>query len=288
LSRRSASVTNPAEISPAALYTRIFGADFRDPNSADFKPDPRVMVRRSVLSGVTDQREALLKQVGANDRQRLDEYFTAVRQLEQQLDLQLQKPEPLAACSASAQPTDAEIGTEIDSVVANHKLFAQILAHAVACDQTHVMNVVFGEATSPLRKAGTAMTHHIYTHEEPMDPKLGYQPNATYFMGRIVETLAMYLATLDSIKEGDHTLLDRSMLLAHSETGFAKIHALENIPMFICGGTNGKMKTGQHLKMEGEPVTRVGLTIQQSLGVPVESWGTMSLNTSKPLGELMV
>jgi hypothetical protein len=288
LSRRSASVSNPAEISPAALYTRVFGADFHDPNSADFKPDPRVMVRRSVLSGVTDQREALLKQVGANDRQRLDEYFTAVRQLEQQLDLELQKPAPLAACSNPAQPTDAEIGTEIDGVVANHKLFAQILAHAVACDQTHVTNVVFGEATSPLRKAGTAMTHHIYTHEEPMDPQLGYQPHATYFMGRIVETLAFYLQTLDSIKEGDGTLLDRSMILAHSETGFAKIHALENIPMFLCGGAGGKIKTGIHIKADGEPVTRVGLTVQQALGVPVDSWGTMSLNTSKPIGELMV
>lgn len=288
LSRRSASVSNPAEISPAALYTRVFGPDFRDPNSADFKPDPRTMVRRSVLSGVTDQREALLKQVGMNDRQRLDEYFTAVRQLEQQLDLQLQKPAPLAACISPAQPTDAEIGTEIDNVVANHKLFAQILAHAVACDQTHVTNIVFGEATSPLRKAGTAMTHHIYTHEEPMDPQLGYQPHATYFMGRIVETLAFYLATLDSIKEGDGTLLDRTMMLAHSETGFAKIHALENIPMFLCGGAGGKIKTGMHIKADGEPVTRVGLTVQQALGVPVDSWGTMSLNTSKPISELMV
>ena len=90
------------------------------------------------------------------------------------------------------------------------------------------------------------------------------------------------------LEEGDHSLLDRTMMLAHSETGFAKIHALENIPMFICGGANGKLKTGQYLKLDGEPVTRVGLTIQQALGVPVESWGTMSLNTSKPLGELMV
>jgi len=288
LSRRSASVLNPAEISPAALYTRVFGPDFKDPNAADFKPDPRVMVRRSVLSGVTDQREALLKQVGASDRTRLDEYFTALRELEQQLDLQLQKPAPLEACSKTEQPTDATVGTEIDNVVANHKLFAQVLAHAIACDQTHVMNVVFGEATSPLRKAGSAMTHHILTHEEPMDNKLGYQPQATYFMGRIMESLAMYLATLDSIKEGDHTLLDRTMLLAHSETGFAKIHALENIPMFVCGRANGKLKTGIHVKAEGEPVTRVGFTLQQSLGVPVENWGTMSLNTSKPVSEIMI
>jgi hypothetical protein len=288
LSRRSASVLNPAEISPAALYTRVFGPDFRDPNAADFKPDPRIMVRRSVLSGVTDQREALLRQVGSNDRVRLDEYFTAVRQLEQQLDLQLQKPAPLAACSSPAQPADAEIGTEIDNVVANHKLFAQILAHAAACDQTHVFNVVFGEATSPLRRAGSAMTHHILTHEEPMDDKLGYQPQATYFMGRIMESLAFYLQTLDSIKEGDGTLLDRTMLLAHSETGFAKIHALENIPMFIAGGAGGRIKTGLHVEATGEPVTRVGFTIQQALGVPVENWGTQSLNTSKPIREIMI
>ncbi len=288
LSRRSASVLNPAEISPAALYTRVFGPDFRDPNAADFKPDPRVMVRRSVLSGVTDQRDALLRQVGAADRVRLDEYFTAVRQLEQQLDLELQKPAPLAACSSPSQPTDAEIGTEIDNVVANHKLFAQILAHAAACDQTHVFNVVFGEATSPLRRAGSAMTHHILTHEEPMDDKLGYQPQATYFMGRIMESLAFYLQTLDGIKEGDGTLLDRTMLLAHSETGFAKIHALENIPMFIAGGAGGRIKTGLHVAAPGEPVTRVGFTIQQALGVPVDNWGTQSLNTSKPISEIMI
>jgi hypothetical protein len=288
LSRRSASVLNPAEISPAALYTRVFGPDFKDPNAADFKPDPKVMVRRSVLSGVTDQRAALLQQVGASDRTRLDEYFTALRELEQQLDLQLQKPAPLEACSKSEQPTDAEVGTIIDNVQANHKLFAQVLAHAIACDQTHVMNVVFGEATSPLRRPGSAMTHHILTHEEPMDNKLGYQPQATYFMGKIMESLAMYLATFDSIKEGDHTLLDRMMLLAHSETGFAKIHALENIPMFVCGRAGGKIKTGIHVKAEGEPVTRVGFTLQQALGVPVENWGTMSLNTSKPVSEIMI
>ncbi len=288
LSRRSASVLNPAEISPAALYTRVFGPDFRDPNAADFKPDPRVMVRRSVLSGVSDQREALLKQVGAADRTRLDEYFTAIRQLEQQLDIELQKPAPLEACTSPAQPTDAEIGTVIDNVQANHKLFAQVLAHALACDQTHVINVVFGEATSPLRRPGTAMTHHILTHEEPTDEKLGYQPQATYFMGKIMESLAMYLETLDSIKEGNGTLLDRTLLLAHSETGHAKIHYLENIPMFIAGGANGRIKTGIHVKEEGEPVTRVGFTIQQALGVPVDNWGTMSLNTSKPISEFLV
>jgi hypothetical protein len=287
LSRRSATVLNPAEISPAALYTRVFGPDFRDPNAADFKPDPKVMVRRSVLSGVSDQRQALLSQVGASDRARLDEYFTAVRELEQQLDIELQKPQPLQACSAPDKPTDAEIGTQIDHVVENHKLFAQILAHAIACDQTRVINVVFGEATSPLRRPGSAMTHHILTHEEPTDDKLGYQPQASWFMGQIIENLAYYVQTFDGIREGDRTLLDRMLILAHSETGFAKIHGLENIPMLTIGGAGGRLKTGIHVAQTGEPVTRVGLTVQQVLGVPVENWGTQSLNTSKPITDVM-
>ena len=287
ISRRASGAANPAEISPAALYTRVFGPDFRDPNAADFKPDPRVMVRRSVLSAVTDQRAALLQQVGAADKARLDEYFTSLRQLEQQLDLQLQKPAPLAACTNPAKPDELPPGTEIDTVVHNNQLFAQILAHAVACDQTHVFNMVFGEATSPLRKAGSPMTHHILTHEEPMDDKLGYQKEASSFIARIIETLAYTVAALDGIKEGEGTLLDRTLLMAHSESGFAKIHSLENIPMMTIGSANGRVKTGMHIAAKGDPVTRVGLTVQQAMGVAIDNWGTLSLNTNKSFGETL-
>ncbi len=287
LSRRASGVQNPAEISPVALYTRVFGPDFHDPNAADFKPDPKVMVRRSVLSAVTDQREALMKQVGMTDRARLDEYFTSLRELEQQLDIQLQKPAPLAACSPADKPDELPPGTEIDTVVHNNQLFAKILAHAIACDQTRVFNVVFGEATSPLRKAGTPMTHHILTHEEPMDATLGYQKEASSFIKSIVEGFAFMLATLDSIKEGDHTLLDRSLVMTATDTGFAKIHSLENIPILLAGGANGKVKTGMHIQAKGDPVTRVGLTLQQVMGVPLDNWGTLSLNTNKPFGEII-
>ena len=59
-SARGSNGMNPSEVSPLALYTRIFGPDFKDPNAADFTPDPQVMVRKSVLSGVSEQRKALL------------------------------------------------------------------------------------------------------------------------------------------------------------------------------------------------------------------------------------
>jgi hypothetical protein len=287
-SRRSTAVINAAEPSPAAFYARLFGADFKDPNAADFTPDPKVMVRKSALSAIKDQRDALLAEVGVADRVRLDQYFTSIRQLEQQLDIQLQKPAPLEACRVPSQPGVTKTGTQIDDAIANHKLLAQLLAQALACNQTKVFNMTFADPNSSLRKAGSTITHHQLTHEEPIDDKTGCQPEATYFVERIVEALQTMLVTLDGVKEGDGTLLDHTLLFAHSECSFAKIHSLETIPMLIAGGAGGKIKTGLHIAGNGDPVTRVGLTVQQIMGVPMNVWGAGSMQTSKSVSEITV
>lgn len=287
-SRRSGAALNPAETSPAALYARVFGPEFKDPNAADFTPDPSVMARQSVLSAVKEQRVDVEKSLGASDKARLDEYFTSLRQIEQQLDIELQKPAPLEACSTPAKPEDVTPGTEIETVAANHKLFATILAHALACNQTRIINVTFSDATSSLRKTGSSMTEHVHSHEEAIDPVLGYQPNVSWFMGRAMEGLATTLTALESIKEGDGTLLDRMLLMATSDTGYAKIHSLENIPLITAGRAGGKMKTGFHVASKGDPATRLGLTVQQVLGVPLNSWGTDSMQTSKTITEVVV
>ena len=78
-SYQSAGSPNPSETSPLALYKRIFGEGFQDPNSVDFTPDTRTMVRRSVLSAIGDDRRKLMATVGSSDRARLDEYFTSIR-----------------------------------------------------------------------------------------------------------------------------------------------------------------------------------------------------------------
>lgn len=287
-SRRSASVINNSEVSPLALYKRIFGPEFRDPNAADFTPDPRVMMRKSVLSAVKDQRQRLNGIVGATDRARLDEYYTSLRQIEQELALQLTKPAPLESCSVQPEPDEVVGGTDIEVATANHKLFAHLLAHAIACDQTRVINVSFSDGPSSLRKSGSPTTHHIYTHEEQIDEELGYQPGAVYFERKNMEAYSALPAVLSSIKEGDGSLLDRTLMLVASEHGLAKHHQLENIPVFLVGGAGGRIKSGYHFARTGDPVTRVGLTVQQALGLPVNAWGHGSLHTTRPYTELLV
>jgi hypothetical protein len=289
ISRRSNSIINAAEASPMALYARLFGADFRDPNSADFKPDPRVMAEKSVLSAIKEPRDKLAGQLGAADKARLDEYFTSLRQIEQQMDIQLEKPQPLEACARAAKPDEKPVGTDVETVAANHKLFAQILGHALACDQTRVMNISYTDGSSSLRKVGEPTTQHIHTHEDPVDDKLGYQPGAAWFENQIMLSFATLLETLKGVKEGDGTLLDRTVVMALSECGYAKQHTLESIPVFLAGGNgSGKIKTGLHVAAAGEPGTRIGLTVQQCLGLSVNAWGTGSMRTARPLTELFV
>src|SRR5205085_3571282 len=124
-----------------------------------------------------------------------------------------------------------------------------------------------------------AHTHHILTHEEAIDPKLGYQPLAFWFNKACMEGFATYLQTLSSIKEGDSTLLDNSLIFATSETNYARVHSVDGIPTYLAGRAGGKIKTGLHVVGHGDPITRIGFTIMRALGVPLEKWGTNSLQT---------
>ncbi len=287
-SRRNTVSRNPAEPSPVAFYTRIFGPDFQDPNAAEFKPDPNTMMRASVLSAVSDDRATLMKHLGTADRARLDQYFTSVRQLEQQLELQLQKPPAAEACKRALRPTDGPMGVEIGEVLTNHRLFGQLLAMALTCNQTKVFNIVFSDSSSSLRQAGSATTHHTLTHEELPDKQLGYQVGATWFEMQAMNAWAELVAMLSSIKEGDGTLLDHSLVMAHSDTSVAKSHEVVGIPVMLAGKAGGRLKTGLHVKGSGDPISRIGLTIQQVMGLPVDKWGTGAMQTSKSISEILV
>lgn len=102
-----------------------------------------------------------------------------------------------------------------------------------------------------------------------------------------METFASMLKMMDGVKEGAGTLLDHSLVLATSESNFAKIHSVDNLPIMVAGQGGGKWKSGQHIDGKGDPSSRVGLTIQQAMGMPVTSWGDGAMKTAKPIGEVL-
>jgi hypothetical protein len=285
-SMRAGNTVNPSEVDPVSLYKRLFGPEFQDPNAATFTPDPNIMLQQSVLSSVKDSRNDLMRMVGVADKARLDQYFTSVREIERQLEVQLQPPPPAEACVVPKEQGAVEPGTTWEDATRMHDTLTDLLVMALACNQTRVFHVALSAAVSNLRKAGQSVALHELTHEEPIDPELGYQIKTTYFLEQSMGVYASLLKKLDGIKEGDGTLLDHSLILGISESNLAKLHTLESLPMIVAGTAGGKWKAGQHINGKGDTTSRVGLTLQQTMGLPVGQWGTGANATSRPIGEV--
>ncbi len=280
-----ADVTNPSEASPVALYERIFAGGVG--SGGPFVPDPSLLLRKSALSAVMEDTARLQQRLGSHDRQRLDQYLTSVRQLERRLELLTSEPPDLAACSQPPPPEGGEPGVDIPSALATHEAMVDLLVMALSCDQTRVFNLMFSAGLSRLRQPGETVDHHQLTHDELIDNALGYQPRATEFVLASMTAWASLVRALSEVGEGDRTLLDRCMVIAHSETSLAKTHDISGIPVMIAGSANGALRPGVHLRGGGEPITRVGLTAMRLAGAEIARWGQGSLEATRDLDELL-
>lgn len=279
---------NVPEWSPLRFYQRLFGEGFQDPNADTFKPDPKIMVRKSALSAVQEDAQKLNKSLGAEDRARLDQYFTGIRDLERRFDLQLSKPDPREACIIAEAPPNLPGGLDADLVSQRHRLMTDLMLMAVACDQTRVFNMFYASAFSATTKPGYDKPHHTATHEEAVDESLKYQPNTSWFTQRAMEEWAYFVQALANTREGDGSLLDSSLVYATTDQSFAKIHSIEAIPMFTAGNLGGRVKTGLHIDGGESPGCRLGFTAQRLMGLDIASWGDKSNTTSDPIGEILV
>ena len=279
---------NAPEWSPMRFYQRLFGTDFQDPNAEGFTPDPKVMVRKSSLSAVMDETKKLNNELGVEDRQRLDQYMSGLRDLERRFDLQLQKPDPREACIVIDPPQEVPNGLDADLVSKRHRMMTDLMLMAIACDQTRVFNMFYASAFSATTKPGYDKPHHTATHEEAVDPELQCQPNVSWYTRRAMEEWAYYVQALADFREGDGSLLDNSFIYSTTDQSFAKIHGIEGIPMFSAGNAGGQVKTGLHIDGGGSPGCRLGYTAQRLMGLEIDSWGDKSNNTSDEISEVLV
>jgi hypothetical protein len=287
ISYESPTTSNPPEFAPLNFYTRLFGPDFQDPNAPTFTPSPTVMVRKSALTGVMDKIKTLENKVGAEDKARLDQYFTGLRHLENQFNQQLTKPEPREACVKPKQAKDMDTGSDFKLVADRHNIMTDLMAMAVACDQSRVFNMIYSYGFSNTTKPGYDKPHHTCTHEEPKDEKLGYQPNASWFVRRAMESWSYYVKAFSKIKEGDGTLLDNCFIMGNSDVGDARVHSLEEMAAFTAGRMGGKVKTGLHIPYNAGKITDIGFTGLKALGLDLKTWGGKSNETDKVIGEIL-
>ncbi len=102
-----------------------------------------------------------------------------------------------------------------------------------------------------------------------------------------MQAWATFVGILASVPEGDGTLLDNCLVMAHSETSDANSHSVTGLPIMIAGRAGGRVRPGVHVRGAGDSTARIGLTLQQVMGLNLATWGTKANRTSRMVSEIL-
>lgn len=267
LSHNGPDNPNPPEYFPQAFYSRVFGMGFKNPGAAN-QPDPRLALRRSVLSIVRDDVTSLRNRLGKSDQVRIDQHFDSIRALENQILATEQAAPPPSACGMPGEIHDTPGDANLSATMG---IMAGLMALTLACDQTRVFSMLFsgsvGSTVYPELKI--AATHHNLTHDEA-----GAQPQVQLITLFIMQRLASLLESLKTIQEGDRTLLDRCIILATSDCAEGQLHSINNYPIVVAGGGRGALvQPGIHIKGDHANTSDVLLTLTQAMDIPITEFG---------------
>ncbi|MFT6629518.1 MAG: hypothetical protein ACJA1R_002795 [Flavobacteriales bacterium] len=274
--------TNPPEQNPWALYNRIFGGDFREPGDTS-EPDPRLLLRRSVLDGVASDINAFERELGATDRARLDQHLTSVRELELRLERLAEDPITLAACTRPGQPLPEY--PDLDGrpqLAAANRAMCDVMALAFACDQTRVFSNFITHPVNNLLLGDATSGHHQLTHDEPGD-----QPQVNAITKLLMEEYKYLVEALRGIPEGDGTVLDNCAILGTSDISYGRNHGLDEFPLLIAGSAGGRLKQNVHYRSETKQnAGDVILTLMRSLDMLAPSYGAGSALAERGFADL--
>jgi hypothetical protein len=258
---------NPAEVSPAAVYTRLFSGAKPTAGSDATLAQMTAQLRKSALDAVLDDLRALQARVGAQDRARLDQHAENIRGIEQRLAM----PAAASACAVPTRPADPPTSSGHEPMEERTALLAKLLATAFACDLTRVASVQFsGSVCDTLFwEVGAKGGHHDLSHggsgtETVIDASTTF----------IIRQFGVFLEALRATPEGGGNLLDQSAAMATSDCSNGTSHSIKDMPILLAGGA---LKTpGLHLRAatgSDNNTSRVLFTLLRSVGVPLTQFG---------------
>ena len=267
---------NPKQVAPADVFERLFGAVQTQEDTAT--RERRLRYRQSVLDVVLGDVARLEAQISVADRHRLDQYMTAIREVESSLSSSPIDGVCASEATALAQATDFASAADGREQV---RQMRELMVLALQCDQTRVITYMLGNAASnrPFPWLGINDSHHVLSHFEVGQPYM--QDDVITAGAWQVEEYVNLLQRLDAIDDGDGaSLLDNSVVMYCSGMGDGNWHLPTDLPIILGGGCGGRMITGQHvLTSQGRPHNDLMLAILEAMGVPQETFGIGSTGT---------
>ncbi len=277
-----ATTRNYGETDPFALYQRLFGDTFVEPGGEGVV-SPSLGFRRSALDAVMADISGLQANLGASDRQRLEQHLDGVRELELRLARLQEDPPDYEACARPDAPATEYPDVDGRAALSDRsRAMAHLLAMSLACDQTRVFNFQYSPPLDNSLYQGATDGHHSLTHDES-----GEQPMVNEIVLDIMDELAYLLETLDAVPEGDGTLLDNSIVLATTESSEGKTHSLDDMPIVLAGGGCGRIPVDMHVRNYSQDnVGKVMLSLLRAMGINAAEWGAADTRVTDSLSEL--
>jgi hypothetical protein len=264
ISWRGPTTPNPMELSPRALFERLFG----DGESTDPKARVRRMNQdRTILDFVRSDVSRLQTNLGVRDKGKLDEYLDGIRDIERRI----QKAEEQAA-TMKLPVMERPVG--IPETFEEHtKLMSDLIVIAFQTDMTRVVTYMMAREGSnrSYREIGIPDGHHSLSHHM-LDPQKIEKLQKVDQLH--VKAFAYLVGRMQATPDGDGTLLDHSMLLYGSSIRDGNVHDHLDLPLVLAGGKSAGIGGGRHISYKAEtPMTNFLLTMLDKIGVPAETLG---------------
>jgi len=262
LSFTSSGVMLPAERSPSAVYQALF-------TSGDAASAARHMndlrVGRSILDAVATRAASLQKTLGQGDKSRLDQYFTAVREVEKRL---------LAAEEWEKTPkpkVDAPAPSDGEQLIEKLGAMFELIRLAFLTDSTRLITLLVKLDGFSGHIPGVQEESHTLSHHGNRPDKLAQLRNLELAQ---FQQLAKLFTSLEETNENSVPLLDNTMVLFGSNLGNGNSHDTRNLPILLAGGG---FRHGQHLAFDrtnNYPLPNLFVSMLQQLGVETDRFAT--------------
>jgi hypothetical protein len=265
LSWRSETQPVAPESNPRLVFERLFGPGKGEERQKSFAL--RQERQKSIIDFVLEDAGALNRQLGRNDQQKLDEYLTGVREIEQRI----QKAERFGPLPDPG--VDAPEG--IPSSYRDHiRLMMDMLVLAYQTDSTRVATFLLAHDGSnrSFRELGVPEGHHYLSHHQNDQAKIDKITKIDLFY---VQQLAWFLKRMRETKDVDgKSLLDNSMLVYCSGLSDGNRHRHDDLPVIVAGRGGGKLNPGRHVNLgSNTPMTNLYVSLLHHLGASVERFG---------------
>jgi hypothetical protein len=255
-----ASGETPAapEPNPRLVFERLFGQGDPADRRANFLE--RQQTQKSLLDFVRDDTKLLKRQLGYNDHQKLEEYLTGVREIEQRIQRAEgfgQLPDPHAETPPAGIPSD--YGAHMD-------IMYDLLTMAFQTDSTRIATLLLaGDGTNrAFPEIGIPEGHHYCSHHRQNPELMAKVASIDLFY---MQHFARFLKKLDETKDVDgHSILHNSMIVYGGGNADGNRHTHDNLPVILAGSGGGSLTPGRYAPMGGKPMSNLFLSMADRMG----------------------